>query len=1273
MGGWRQGWAGKAVRVWLAALAVACLLPCLAYAQVPGVSNMRFRHYGVARGLPQASVIAMAQDRSGFIWIGTQGGLARFDGYEFQVFQHQRDDADSLANDYVTALVADPRGGVWIGTQVGGLDYYDPANGRFTHYRAQPGVAGALAADSVSALAMTHHRLWIATSSGRLQWIEQGQTALHTAAIGNRAVLAVVNALLPMADGSLLVGTRRGLWRVNAQGTQMQPWGDAASQLDVAALTTGPHGAVWVGTGNTGLYEFALDGRLLRHFAHADDDPASLPNNAVPALAFDHAGRLWVSCNTAGVVLLDPHSGHFQQFVHSAADPQSIAANRISSLLVDRDGLVLAGTWSSGLSVHDPRSEMFTQIVGVPNNPLALPVDSASSIFRDADGTLWISLLQGGGLVHFDLAKGVLQRYTHNPRNPASLANNSVLHVIHTRDRVLWVMPLDAGLDRLRADGKGFIHVRHDPSDPGSLGSDSLRNLYVDHAGTLWVATEGAGLDERCADCTNFTHHRPGNGADVVDDIDALDIADVLQTRDGAIWVATRTAGLYRRAAGSARFHNIRVTPGNGLSSNSIATLYQDRRGNLWVGTQGGGLDVLPAANPQGHFKVIDSRNGLASDSIGAILEDPKGAIWVSTLKGISRVDPATLQVQNFSAHDGASELGYWVGSGASLADGRLAFGGPRGITIVTPAALTPEPPAQPAITALVLGGQRFSNGASLPKGASWSGDTVRLAHQQDDFGAEFASLEYSSPQNTQYEYRLDGYDKSWIDTTASRRVAYYTNLSPGTYRLRVRARHAGGPWSTSVASLTFKILPSPWATPRAIAAYVAAAIALLLLFGWRVRINLRRRRASRIALLQSGERLKLALWGSGSEMFDINLTDGSVHRDNRLPNIAASSEAKDQTLLGYRPFLHPDDVESFETALRAHLHGTTGSFEASYRTLDTAHNWVWLLSRARVVQRNAEGRALRISGTTSDISALKQAEDALRKLNETLESRVEQRTHELRTVNTELRALLNQLTQAQHQLVESEKLASLGSLVAGVAHEINTPLGIGVTAASYLHDEAGRLASTIDAGTASLQTLSESCARISEGADLILRNLRRADQLVKSFKQVAVDQAGGDVRQIDIGQCIADVVATLQPSLRRGHHTVSIECPDALTLRSSPGALGQIITNLAINSVAHGFVADKPGHITITVQRAGAGVVLDYRDDGVGMTPEVRARTFEPFFTTRRGQGGTGLGMHIVYTLVTRVLHGTVELESSPGAGVHVRIAFASLEATPPTAAAAS
>ena len=1269
MNRWRPGVVGSVMRVWWVALVFACVLPVPVLARDPaGISNMRFRNYSVAQGLQQASVISIAQDPTGFLWFGTQDGLVRFDGYEFHVFRHAPADPGSLSNNFAKSLVSAPDGGLWVGTQVGGLDYFNPKTGRFTHYRANHDKPGTLASDTISALVMgARGRLWIASLGARLQWIDPDSRTIHDAPLGERAALGNVRTLMAMANGDLLVGTSLGLWRVNRQGMQMQPWGDSqqSAPLDVFALTIGADGDVWVGTGNDGLYRFNADGTLQQHFVHGNSDPDSLPDDQIRALQFDHSGRLWIAGNTRGLALLAPGSGQFRNFMHSPADPRSVAANRLWSLAIARGGILVIGSWANGFSMHDPRTEMFTQISSISGDPRTLPNPDASTVYGDQDGTLWVGMLEDGGLAHLDLQKGVIAHYTHDANDPSSLAGNSVMFVTRIRDGSLWVSVLGAGLDRMRPDGKGFVHLRHQPDDPGSLGSNILRYVYMDSNGTLWAGTKDAGLDERCADCKAFIHHRPGDQPGGINDIGDIDIGHVLETRDGAIWVTTRASGLYRRAKGSKRFHNIRADSRTGLSSNSATTVFQDSRGDLWAGTQGGGLSVLRGADPGKRFLTIDEDKGLASDAIGEILEDRYGYIWVSTLKGISRINPRTLQAQNFSAHSGVSELGYWVNSGTYLADGRLVFGGLRGATVVTPRALVPPPPARPAITAIILRGRRFSDHASLPEGASWQDGTVRLTYRQDDFGAEFASLEYSAPLMTHYAYRLDGYDANWIETPPNRRVAYYTNLSPGTYRLHVRARNDSGPWSDASASIVFKILPPPWASLMAYAAYAAALLLIVGVSGWRVRANLERRRQVRDTLLQSRERLKLALWGSSNEMWDADLRDGRVHRENRLPNLAVGKDAANDTLAAYRTFLHPDDVASFDAALREHLTGGSSSFEASYRTLDLDHVWVWLLTRGRVVERDENGRAVRMIGTNSNITELKQATESLRRLNDSLEHRVEQRTHELHSANAELQALLNRLTEAQHQLVESEKLASLGSLVAGVAHEINTPLGIGVTAASYLHDEAVRLARAITNDKLPADELRRFSEHISEGAELILRNLHRADRLVKSFKQVAVDQAGNDVREIDVGQCIEGVVTALRPSLRNGRHTISVAGPDNLTVRSSPGALGQIVTNLVINSITHGFAEGTPGHITIALTRTDTGALLDYRDDGKGMPPNVGARIYEPFFTTRRGQGGSGLGMHIVYTLVTQLLHGTIKLESQPGAGVHFRVAFGNLEGT--------
>jgi signal transduction histidine kinase len=310
-------------------------------------------------------------------------------------------------------------------------------------------------------------------------------------------------------------------------------------------------------------------------------------------------------------------------------------------------------------------------------------------------------------------------------------------------------------------------------------------------------------------------------------------------------------------------------------------------------------------------------------------------------------------------------------------------------------------------------------------------------------------------------------------------------------------------------------------------------------------------------------------------------------------------------------------------------------------------------------VQRDDRGRALRMTGATSDITALNHALAALRALNEQLESRVEQRTAALQNANVELRTTLERLTQAQRHLFESEKLASLGGMVAGIAHEINTPLGIGVTAASHLREEAQRLLALVQRGEVSDEVVGAFAATASESSDLILRNLQRADRLVRSFKRIAVDQSTEDRRVVDLGASLDEILTTLGPSLRKLPHRIEIDCPPGIVVETAPGALYQVITNLVMNSLVHAFAPGVAGSIVLRVRRGDGEIVLEYADNGRGMEDAVRARIYEPFYTTQRGQGGSGLGMHIVYTLVTQVLGGSIECESTPGQGTRFRIRF--------------
>ncbi len=260
---------------------------------------------------------------------------------------------------------------------------------------------------------------------------------------------------------------------------------------------------------------------------------------------------------------------------------------------------------------------------------------------------------------------------------------------------------------------------------------------------------------------------------------------------------------------------------------------------------------------------------------------------------------------------------------------------------------------------------------------------------------------------------------------------------------------------------------------------------------------------------------------------------------------------------------------------------------------------------------------------------------------------------------NAALNSALTALQDAQSELVRQEKLASLGRLVAGVAHEINTPLGICVTATSHLVQELKLTREDLAAGTLDEDGLNQFLEIIDQSLRIMTTNTQRAAALVRSFKQVAVDQSSDDIRSFNLRKYLDEVLLSLQPKLKGKPVTVDIDCPANIEMASFPGAVSQIVTNMVVNSLVHGFEEGQAGKIKITGTTDGDFIDFDYSDDGIGMDNATLSQLFDPFFTTKRGSGGSGLGAHILYNLVTGALGGTVKVVSAPGMGLHYKLRF--------------
>jgi PAS domain S-box-containing protein len=343
-----------------------------------------------------------------------------------------------------------------------------------------------------------------------------------------------------------------------------------------------------------------------------------------------------------------------------------------------------------------------------------------------------------------------------------------------------------------------------------------------------------------------------------------------------------------------------------------------------------------------------------------------------------------------------------------------------------------------------------------------------------------------------------------------------------------------------------------------------------------------------------------------------------------------------------------PEDLKTVHEAVNNAMKND-GHFEMEYR-IRTATGDIRMVWEQGIGLMHESGEILMLEGFIMDITSRYQAEEQLKKLNEELEMRVDTRTADLEVSNRALKESLKLIKETQLQLVESEKLASLGSMVAGVAHEINNPLGISITAASHLEKKLYDLVEILNQehvpkGMDILPVLKESL-------QIVQSNLRRASELVNGFKKVAIDQSLEVKRVFNLADYLKDIMISLQPELKKSVVEVSINCPDNLLIESYPGALSQVFTNLVLNSVRHGFAARGKGTITVRVERAVRHLSILYVDDGIGIPEEMISKIFDPFFTTARGKGGSGLGLHIVFSIISNTFKGTIQCTSRPGKG---------------------
>ncbi len=804
----------------------------------PQYNNITSGHYTIDNGLSQSSINCIAQDKIGFMWFGTQDGLNRFDGYSFTVFKHISDNNSSLSDNSILNLLVDRSGVLWIATESGGLDQFNYETETFTSFKYNPKDLKSISSDHVNSISEDPSgNLWIGTNRGLDYLNKKDYTFIrfsHNDQNSNSLSSDTVHFTYIDHNGKLWIGTENGL-NFYDQSTKKffhylhNPRNiNSISSNKINSISQGNDGSLWIGTVDAGLNKLNIKTNEFIHYRNLKDNANSLGSDSVEAVYSDRDGTVWIGCLTGGLNEFSPQTKSFYHYLSDLNNPNSIDDYQVLSIFQDKEGIVWIGSFTSGVFKLNKMKRQFGAVSKETNYSNGLNDNDVNSFSEDQFGNLLIGT-NNGGLNVFNKKNGRFIHYVNN-KSENSLMNNSVVSLYVDKNGIIWI-GTTVGLDKFNQNTKTFEHFVRDPKNPSTLGYPYINSIISDGAGNLWLGLWGGGLDKLTPN-NKFIHykHDPKNPNSLCND----NVTFLYLDKKGIIWIGTNGGGLDRFNPKSGSFFHYTHNPNdkNSLNQNYIYLIYQFPNDDnyLWIGTAGGGLNKLDLKTDR--FTYYTEDDGLANNIVYGILGDKNGNLWLSTNKGLSKFNPNTKVFKNYDQSFGLQSNEFNQDAFFENKNGEMFFGGIKGFNMFYPENIKDNLFKPPVV---ITSFKKFNKDVKLSR-AIFLTDTLILSNKDYVLSFTFASLSYTNPDNNLYSYKLEGFDKDWIELGRNN-SATFTNLNPGRYILRIKASNNDGVWNERGASLTIIITPPFWLTWWfKIIFSVSIILIIFILYKWRIK-----------------------------------------------------------------------------------------------------------------------------------------------------------------------------------------------------------------------------------------------------------------------------------------------------------------------------------------------------------------------------------------------------------------------------------------------------
>jgi PAS domain S-box-containing protein len=1097
--------------------------------------RLRFDHLSVEDDLSNAWVQSILKDSRGFLWLGTQDGLNRYDGNSVKIYRHDPQDTGSLASSVVGALLEDSQKRLWVcsGWGDGGVALYDPEHDRFKTYWLRRGQSGANHVRSI--LEDRRGQLWLGTDNAVVLLDREGGDVKYYPLGSKRGMGApatTVAALFEDSQNRMWVGTSKGLLRFDRARGKYTRWSaqyGALSKLagaDISDFYEESSGALWIATLGEGLFRVDVGKGHGMRYLPDPRDPRSINSARVRRIVAAGDDTLYIGTENGGLNILDMRT---RTFTHEVADPEdeaSLSSNSIWGMYLDNQGILWIGSYNGGVdySLQQRFQRLRARRGGLSDAHVG-------SVMEDHQGNLWIGT-DGGGLNRLNRRTGAFTYYRHDPKNAATIGSNAVFALLEDSSGMIWVGGWDSGLGRLDPASGRVTRFRHNPKDPESLVNDNVWRILELRSGELLVVTHG-GVDLLDRRNDVFTHLSQRELAATEDTF-----FSAAEDGDGNLWIVGPSfVGYLDRQSGETKRYRNDPQDAMSLGTGWTQAILVDSVGNVWLGTEGG-LSCVTAGT--GEMRRYTTDDGLPNNTITSILEDRSGSLWVSTNRGLSKfVDATRLPGKpiflNFDVHDGLQGHEFARNAACRGKSGEMFFGGSRGLNFFFPERIRQNPHAPPVVlTDLKIFNKSAgigTPGSPLTKAITQT-EALTLSYKHSMVTFEFTALNFILPQKNQYAYKLEGFDRDW-NKVGVQRTATYTNLPYGSFTLRVRGSNNDGKWNDEGVSLKIRVTPPFW---RAGWFYVVAFLVVAAAVVWGIRLRERasvareRELARKVeertveliekteALEHENEERRRAEESAGRErdllhsLMD-NIPDHIYFKDKdtrftrvnlahaKSLGLATAEEAIGNTDADFFPEEFARATRQDELELMQSGKPMLGKVEYEERT------GRWFLA-TKVPIRDASGEIAGLVGISKDITDRRQAEERLTKELEAFQevvSAVAEGDLTRRGVGGEdtlgrIALLVNQmLERISHILSEVRDAAfsvsTASSQILSASHQI-------AKGARHGQDQVHQTLSAVSEMAASMAEVSRSAEHSAEAARQVLERLQKSDRAVDDTAQ---------------------------------------------------------------------------------------------------------------------------------------------------------------------------